>query len=1145
MPENISIVNYVQDLYKYINDPDLAFDSPYYPIGENLFSQEYALAFANDRYSHYIEDGTIDFIKGDKLVEQFIPGAAYLSINTGEVRNLTQLSTILSDTLNITLWEKGLENFLSLQTQKLSNTSGQRLNFNGAYGTYYWEMFFHIPFLIANHLNANQDFKGAKWWYERIFNPTSSEKPDMTKPAEHYWQFREFRNLDITRLKDILSNEATIAIYKNDPFDPHAIARLRISAYQKSVVMKYIGNLLDWGDYLFTQDTQESIVEADMLYQLAQDILGKRPERTGKCKTEDDDKINFEKISASNNDGSEFLINLENVYGSVQRINMNDRDVLERTKFVSQLLEELGDTNATPNTFSDWANFSNATYYADLKLEDPTIPTPGPLPVFDVPSPRVAKYSEVKKLNYKPSVEKSKIYGDIIKLGNITVYGYGPTKLPATDLITKSKLAFCVPVNENQLEYWNRVEDRLFKIRNCMNISGIRRSLALYQPPIDPMLLVRAKAAGLSLEEILAGGTGITNLPNYRFVYMLEKAKQFAQNLQGLGSELLTALEKKVGEELTLLRSVHERNILRLTSDIKSKQVEDAQKQYNSSEENITNIENRIGYYRGLIEKGLTASEKTQQVTRHAATALKISEGVLHLHAGLAYLLPQLGSPFALTYGGHQLGANFNAFAEWSSSIGSVLDSISSSAGLEAGFTRRKEEWNFQLLTAKQEFRQATEQLLSADLKIKIAQRDLDIHEKTIEHSDEVHEFLQDKFTSLGLYNYMATSLNRLHRLSFSMALDMAKLAEKCYRFETYDDSTFIENDNWQNDRVGLLSGERLMLQLNRMERNYMDKYKRCPEITQHFSLLTLDPGALLNLKQTGKCDINIPEIAFDILYPGQYRRLIRGVRISIPSIAGPYTNVSAKLRLKESNLRVNETDEALTVNDIAKNSSITTSSAINDSGTFEFNFRDERYLPFEYAGAISKWELSLPTKIRLFNYNSISDVIMHVSYISTEGDREAGEQKVLDAFEAYSETNGLFTIISLKYEFPDGFHKFLNSVAQNIEFDLTSDYFPYFLVDKTLSITDTKVYLKPRKGMAVTIPTVMKINQVNNVTWHSEDDIPSNDAASGNDIIKAGSVTLTGSPFIKWKIDAGNNGIDKEKTEDILILIKYKTDTV
>jgi hypothetical protein len=34
------------------------------------------------------------------------------------------------------------------------------------------------------------------------------------------------------------------------------------------------------------------------------------------------------------------------------------------------------------------------------------------------------------------------------------------------------------------------VADRLFKIRHCMNIEGVVRPLALFDPPIDPGMLV-------------------------------------------------------------------------------------------------------------------------------------------------------------------------------------------------------------------------------------------------------------------------------------------------------------------------------------------------------------------------------------------------------------------------------------------------------------------------------------------------------------------------------------------------------------------------------------------------------------------------------------------------------------------------------
>ena len=63
-----------------------------------------------------------------------------------------------------------------------------------------------------------------------------------------------------------------------DPFQPHAIASTRISAYQWYVVMKYLDNLIAWGDSLFLQDTIETINEATLCYVLAANILGPQPQ---------------------------------------------------------------------------------------------------------------------------------------------------------------------------------------------------------------------------------------------------------------------------------------------------------------------------------------------------------------------------------------------------------------------------------------------------------------------------------------------------------------------------------------------------------------------------------------------------------------------------------------------------------------------------------------------------------------------------------------------------------------------------------------------------------------------------------------------------------------------------------------------------
>ena len=91
----------------------------------------------------------------------------------------------------------------------------------------------------------------------------------------------------------------------------------------------------------------------------------------------------------------------------------------------------------------------------------------------------------------------------------------GAVKLPPT-------LYFCVPHNPKLLDYYDIVEDRLAKLRNCMNIDGVARRLALFDPPIDPGMLVRARAAGIDLSDALADANA--PLPLYRFRVMLRTA---------------------------------------------------------------------------------------------------------------------------------------------------------------------------------------------------------------------------------------------------------------------------------------------------------------------------------------------------------------------------------------------------------------------------------------------------------------------------------------------------------------------------------------------------------------------------------------------------------------------------------------------
>ncbi|MDX1909646.1 MAG: neuraminidase-like domain-containing protein [Bacteroidia bacterium] len=854
------------------------------------------------------------------------------------------------------LSQQGIKQFIDTSTQKIreQNFPLELLGFllrvqpkfsdddsmyiKGPYGDYLRELFFHIPFCIAHQMNANQRFEEAKWWYERIFDPTASgDVGDIDRP----WRYIEFRELGYAKMKDTLQDTAALERYRMDPFNPHAIARLRISAYQKTIVMKYVDNLVDWGDSLFARYEMENINEALMLYQLAADILGDRPTQTGPCpEPEEASALTYKQIrSQSNSTWDQVLILLEN-------------------------LEPAGAEEA----------------------EDSMIPA-------SMPNPQ-------------------------------------------SQLTT---LAFCIPANAELQKYWDRVADRLYKIRHCLDLDGRPRQVALFAPPIDPMLLVRAKAMGLSLDEILE----ILNapVPHYRFTYLIERAKQYAQMVQSFGSALLAALNSKDTEQLTLLRSVQEREVLRMGREVRKRALEEAQAQEKAATESKLNVGKREKYFSDLYDNGEISQEKKAALFKDAATVLHATAALFNVIE--AYLALKAKERVAAgAKGFDSLGQGASLAADWFER--------------RAIKVRRKQDWKFQRDTAAQEQKQLAQQLLAAVIRVDIATKDLQLHERSMEHADEVYTFYRDKFTNLGLYNYMSRVLHTLHRQAYNIAYEAARQAEKACNFEQDfpDSEIVILPDNWDGGRAGLLSGERLLLQLQELERKYHEANRREFELTKHVSLQQLNPLALLLLRVTGKCDFSIPEELYDLDFPGHYRRRIKSVSITIPCIAGPYTTVSATLRLEKSYIRKDQDKVDLSDASVPVMSNVATSSAQNDSGVFELSFRDERYLPFEGAGASGDWKLEMMTdpKLRQFDYNTISDVIVHVRYTAREGgstlrdDVQAGLKDLLNELKISSSANGtgLFRLFDLRHDFPNEWNKMLKSPGKTLTIKLEASRFPY-----------------------------------------------------------------------------------------------------
>ena len=652
---------------------------------------------------------------------------------------------------------------------------------------------------------------------------------------------------------------------------------------------------------------------------------------------------------------------------------------------------------------------------------------------------------------------------------------------------TAPSLYFCLPNNDKLLGYWDTVADRLFKIRHCQNIEGIERQLALFEPPIDPALLVQAVAGGIDINSVLADLNA--PLPHYRFSYIVQKALEICAELQSLGNSLLSALEKKDGETLSMMRIEHETLLLSLAKTVKKLQITEAQRGREGLEKTRAVTEHRANFYTQALKEGLSSSEKEHQSLGFASMAFSVAGQFLEMAAAAATPIPDgfvggmagmSGGPIGLSHtgGGTKGGAALSAFGRFFHMISAMTSFAADSAQTNAGYQRRANEWKLQQDLANKELAQIDKQILAAQIREKIFEQELISHEQQIDNSRQVAEFFRNKYTQEELYGWMIGEISTVYFQCYQLAYDLAKKAEKTYRYELgLPTSNFVQFGVWDSFRKGLLSGERLYLCLKQMEKSFIDQNRREYEITKHISLLQHNPLALIALRETGTCTVELPEALFDVDYPGHFRRRLKTVSLTIPGVVGPYTSVNCTLTLLRSKTRISaidsgnyaadlETENSLVVTNFAATESIATSSAQNDSGMFELNFRDERYLPFEGSGAISLWRIDLPNDFRQFDYDTISDIVLHIKYTSREGGvslRKAALASLKKSLETEA-SKPQARLFSLRHEFPSEWHRLQRLADNNGDhrqtFSLNKQRFPFMFQSNKKQITVNKVEL-------------------------------------------------------------------------------------
>ncbi len=636
----------------------------------------------------------------------------------------------------------------------------------------------------------------------------------------------------------------------------------------------------------------------------------------------------------------------------------------------------------------------------------------------------------------KDGTQKSAHIICLLNAGNVIYAGTSEGRLWSIH-----KFFFDIPRNRQFFAYWDKIQQRLYNIRHGLTIDGKKDMLPLFQPPINPMQLVSAVASGESVDQAIQSLN--TVIPYYRFSVMIEKAKSVTQTVISLGQSLLSALEKKDAEQLAILYNTNQKHLLELTRDSKEDALSAAEQNVQALRDSLTGAQNRLAHYTQLISSGLSASETEQLNLAKAALAAQSISEPIKIASAVLYGIPNI---YGLADGGSNYGNAMYMGADVAQSIGNDLNAGSSLAGTVASYQRRTQDWQLQETLAQDDINQIQCQIVAAQYQQDLAQQEIDLLEKNIEQEKKVAEFYLNKFTNSQLYQWYIGQVSALYFQAYQLAHDIAIQAENAWKFEhigrkdTSDTTDFIKPGYWNSLRQGLLAGEALQLDLQRMEKAFTDQDERRLEIEKTISLAQLDPLALMDLKTKGSCVFDIMEKDFDFDFPGHFCRKIKTVSVSLPVLLGPYQNIHATLTQLSNKIITSDDSEGQTaVNyllgvpgasptgalkvDVKPNQQVALTQGVNDSGLFELNFNDARYLPFEGTGGVSSWMLEMPLEENAIDFESLADVIIQMRYTALPGSAEF-KSKVKKARGSF---NG-YRVFSLGQEFAPAWQEFINS---------------------------------------------------------------------------------------------------------------------
>ncbi|MCC8456600.1 neuraminidase-like domain-containing protein [Photorhabdus aegyptia] len=566
---------------------------------------------------------------------------------------------------------------------------------------------------------------------------------------------------------------------------------------------------------------------------------------------------------------------------------------------------------------------------------------------------------------------------------------------------------FLPQINEVMMNYWQTLAQRVYNLRHNLSIDGQPLYLPIYATPADPKALLSAA---------VATSQGGGKLPEsfmslWRFPHMLENARGMVSQLTQFGSTLQNIIERQDAEALNALLQNQAAELILTNLSIQDKTIEELDAEKTVLEKSKAGAQSRFDSYGKLYDENINAGENQAMTLRASAAGLTTAVQASRLAGAAADLVPNI---FGFAGGGSRWGAIAEATGYVMEFSANVMNTEADKISQSETYRRRRQEWEIQRNNAEAELKQ-----IDAQLKSLAVRREAAVLQKTSlktqqEQTQSQLAFLQRKFSNQALYNWLRGRLAAIYFQFYDLAVARCLMAEQAYRWELNDDSArFIKPGAWQGTYAGLLAGETLMLSLAQMEDAHLKRDKRALEVERTVSLAevyaglpkdngpfslaqeidklvnkgsgsvgngsnNLAFGAGSDTKTSLQASVSLADLKIREDYPaslGKIRR-IKQISVTLPALLGPYQDVQAILSYGDKAGLANGC-EALAV-----------SHGMNDSGQFQLDFNDGKFLPFEGIAidqgtlTLSFPNASMPEKGKQATMlKTLNDIILHIRY--------------------------------------------------------------------------------------------------------------------------------------------------------------------